>query len=169
MKILLFRIMTVIVLSWSLIVASNVRLYAQDTAAAEASGDPSSNKMDPKLKILLTMAGYGTVGGALLGAASMAYGARFRAIAVGASLGLYVGLIFGGYVLVTHHYSRQTIEGTGPGNLGPYQEFGLERFDHSLLFERETRRIGVSKLSTIDAPAIQNDISFYFDLFKYQF
>ncbi|MBF0363219.1 MAG: hypothetical protein HQK49_19510 [Oligoflexia bacterium] len=62
------------------------------------------------------MATYGTVGGALLGLATMAYGTKFRAVAIGASLGLYAGLIFGGYILASHYYTRQ------PGISSPYDD-----------------------------------------------
>lgn len=62
-----------------------------------------------KARAFLTIAGYGTAGGALLGAASMAFGTSTRAIAQGASLGLYAGLIFGTYVLVSHHQKSKYI------------------------------------------------------------
>lgn len=52
-----------------------------------------------KAKAFLTIVGYGTAGGALLGAASMAFGTSPRAIAQGASIGLYAGIAFGAYVL----------------------------------------------------------------------
>ena len=69
------------------------------TAEAKAQGLP------PKAKAFLVVTGYGTVGGALLGFASMAFGTNSRAIAQGASLGLYAGIIFGTYVLVSHNKS----------------------------------------------------------------
>lgn len=59
-----------------------------------------------KARAFLTIAGYGTAGGALLGLATMAFGNSSRAVAQGASLGLYAGLIFGTYVLVSHHQKR---------------------------------------------------------------
>lgn len=59
-----------------------------------------------KAKAMLTIVGYGTAGGALLGAASMAFGTSTRAVAQGASLGLYAGILFGTYVLVSHHNKR---------------------------------------------------------------
>ncbi|MBF0300791.1 MAG: hypothetical protein HQK51_18930, partial [Oligoflexia bacterium] len=43
----------------------------------------SKAEVDARAKIVLSMATYGTVGGALLGLASMAYGTKFRAVAVG--------------------------------------------------------------------------------------
>jgi hypothetical protein len=72
-----------------------------------------------KAKAILTMAGYGAGGGALLGMASMAFGNTPRAIAQGASLGLYAGLLFGTYVLVSHH-NRQY--GNYDDGSSPYKE-----------------------------------------------
>lgn len=62
--------------------------------------------MDPRVKAMATMAAYGTVGGALLGTASLAFGTEGRSVAVGASLGLYAGLIFGSYVIVSHQLQQ---------------------------------------------------------------
>ena len=67
----------------------------------------SAFAIDPKLKILGTMSGYGVVGGALLGAASMAFGASGRAVAKGASLGLYSGLLFGTYVILSYEIKKR--------------------------------------------------------------
>lgn len=61
-----------------------------------------------KVKAMLTCAGYGTVGGALVGTAAMAFGAKPRAVFVGASLGLYAGLLFGTYVIVSHEYAQES-------------------------------------------------------------
>lgn len=60
-------------------------------------------EMPVKARAFMTILGYGTAGGALVGAASTAFGNSTRAIAQGASLGLYAGIIFGTYVLVSHH------------------------------------------------------------------
>jgi hypothetical protein len=72
-----------------------------------------------KAKAFLTVAAYGAAGGALLGAASLAFGGSTRAIAQGASLGLYAGLLFGTYVLVSHHNKRY---GNYDDNNSPYHE-----------------------------------------------
>jgi len=72
-------------------------------------------EMDPKVKAMLTVAAYGTGAGALLGFASLAFGTKPRAIAMGASLGLYAGLIFGTYILVSHTYK---------GTIDDYEEEG---------------------------------------------
>lgn len=58
--------------------------------------------LEPKAKAFAIICTYGTVGGALLGFASMAFGTDSRVIAQGASLGLYAGIAFGAYVLTTH-------------------------------------------------------------------
>ena len=58
--------------------------------------------MDPKGKAFMIICTYGTVGGALLGFATMAFGTNSRAIAQGASLGLYAGIAFGSYVVSSH-------------------------------------------------------------------
>ena len=72
-----------------------------------------------KAKAFLTIMGYGTAGGAILGAASMAFGNSSRAIAQGASLGLYAGILFGTYVLVSHHQKRY---GSYDDNSSPYKD-----------------------------------------------
>lgn len=72
-----------------------------------------------KAKAFLTIAGYGAGAGAMLGAASMAFGNSSRSIAQGASLGLYAGILFGTYVLVSHHQKRY---GSYDDNSSPYQQ-----------------------------------------------
>lgn len=81
-------------------------LFASPAAKAE---------VDPKLKALGAMAAYGTVGGALLGTASLAFGTSGRSVAIGASLGLYAGLIFGGYVVMTHAMKKRGYQQPGDG------------------------------------------------------
>jgi hypothetical protein len=83
--------------------------------------------IDPKIRILGTMSGYGIVGGALLGTASMAFGASGKAIAKGASLGLYGGLLFGTYVILSYEmkkrgYSEQPRENYYPDSRSPYED-----------------------------------------------
>ncbi len=86
--------------------------------------------MDPRVKIVALNAGYGTVGGALLGTAAMAFGSSTRSVAIGASLGLYLGLIFGGYIVGSHEYRKQQMQRPGgqenyyypDTNDSPYQD-----------------------------------------------
>lgn len=65
--------------------------------------------LDPRVKALGTMALYGTAGGALLGTASLAFGTSGRSVAKGASLGLYAGIIFGSYVVISHAVKQRRI------------------------------------------------------------
>ncbi|MFZ4714847.1 MAG: hypothetical protein ACOYL6_14105 [Bacteriovoracaceae bacterium] len=67
----------------------------------------SAYALDSKIKVLASTSVYGASGGALLGFASMAFGTSARAIAKGASLGLYAGIIFGTYIIVSHYYRPQ--------------------------------------------------------------
>lgn len=76
-------------------------------------------EMPVKAKAFLTICGYGAAGGALLGLATMAFGNSSRAVAQGASLGLYAGILFGGYVLLAHHQKQA---GNYDDNSSPYQE-----------------------------------------------
>lgn len=75
--------------------------------------------LDAKSRAFMVMCTYGTVGGALLGFATMAFGSNSRAIAQGASLGLYGGIIFGSYVIMSHNKSRNAPGGGYPEEQGP--------------------------------------------------
>lgn len=81
--------------------------------------ETSQAQVPPKVKAFLTICGYGAGGGAILGAASTAFGTNARAIPQGASLGLYAGILFGTYVLVSHHQRRY---GNYDDNSSPYQQ-----------------------------------------------
>lgn len=72
-----------------------------------------------KAKAFLTVSAYGAAGGALLGLASMAFGTSSRSVAQGASLGLYAGILFGGYVLISHHNNRY---GSYDDSSSPYRD-----------------------------------------------
>lgn len=79
-----------------------------------------AHAMDPKTKAFLVMCAYGTVGGSLLGFASMAFGTNSRSIAQGASLGLYAGIIFGGYVVSSHNTAKAGGMNDGYDQQDPY-------------------------------------------------
>lgn len=71
-------------------------------------------QMNPRVKAFGAMALYGTAGGALLGTASLAFGSGGRSVAKGASLGLYAGLIFGSYIVISHAYRKHRRENPTP-------------------------------------------------------
>jgi hypothetical protein len=79
----------------------------QAQAATSSSGAGGGSGMDPRARVMITMSTYGAAGGALLGLASMAWGANMRAVFMGASIGLYAGILFGGYLVASHYYYRQ--------------------------------------------------------------
>ncbi len=79
----------------------------------------ASAEIPPKAKAFLVITGYGAGGGALLGVASLAFGSSTKAIAKGASLGLYAGILFGAYVLISHHNKQF---GDYEDNSSPYSE-----------------------------------------------
>jgi hypothetical protein len=66
--------------------------------------------LDPRVKALGTMAVYGTAGGALLGTATLAFGSSGRSVAKGASIGLYAGILFGSYIVISHAYKQHRIK-----------------------------------------------------------
>lgn len=86
------------------------------------------SQMDPRVKALGTMALYGTAGGAILGTATLAFGSSGRSIAKGASIGLYAGIIFGSYIVISHvlkqHRLRnpQRDDNYYPDSDSPYEE-----------------------------------------------
>ena len=96
----------------SLLLVLIVTLFFLNTQEAKA-------QIPPKAKAFITICAYGAGGGAMLGMASMAFGMSSRAIAQGASLGLYAGIFFGTYVLVSHHQKRF---GQYDDKSSPYQD-----------------------------------------------
>jgi hypothetical protein len=104
-------------LRWCLFLTLTLNLGFMNRAQAE---------IPPKAKAFMTVAGYGAGGGALLGLASMAFGTNSRAIAQGASLGLYAGIIFGTYILVSHN---QKSSGYYDDKSSPYQEDNESDYD----------------------------------------
>ncbi len=65
-----------------------------------------ANALDPRAEVMLSVTGYGVAAGTLLGVASLAFDTEARAIAIGASLGLYAGILFGAYIVLSHHYKK---------------------------------------------------------------
>jgi hypothetical protein len=86
-----------------LVITIVISLNLMGMNSAKAEGIP------PKVKAFLIVCGYGTVGGALLGVATLAFDANPRSVAQGASLGLYAGIIFGAYVISSHKTAASDI------------------------------------------------------------
>ena len=124
--------------------------------------------LDPKVKIMGTMAIYGTAGGALLGLATLAFDGEGRNVAKGASLGLYAGLLFGSYVIISHIAKRNNWGGAETSNdyygaPSPYEDAGdYNRMQRSLP-ERKDR------LQQIELNRRGNRTNYYLDLLQVQF
>lgn len=94
-----------------------IALFVAFTPVQEAKA-----QVDPRLKALGMMAAYGAVGGFLLGSASLAFDTPGRSPFIGASLGLYAGIFFGSYVVISHAVKKHQIENPGSGNEDYYPE-----------------------------------------------
>lgn len=115
MKNFKFNLKLIIVVTFTFIVLTS------EISKAHAQVKSNADFLDPKTKAFLVICGYGVVGGGLLGLASMAFGQTSRAIAQGASLGLYAGIIFGAYVIYTHNQELTQPEGNYEQNT-PYDD-----------------------------------------------
>jgi hypothetical protein len=83
--------------------------------------------LNPKVKVLLSTGSYGIIGGALLGTATLAFGTSGRAPAQGASIGLWTGLLFGSYIILSHmiHLSTSDPQDLPYGGDTPYGDSGF--------------------------------------------
>ena len=97
--------------------------------------------INPKLKMVGTMAGYGVVGGALLGTASMAFGSGGRSIAKGASLGLYAGIIFGSYIILNYEMKKRGFGNDSKGDYYPESSGPYENDQTSIAVDIEDYRL----------------------------
>ena len=64
-------------------------------SALAAAPRAEAKEFDPRVKVVLLTSAYGAVGGAVVGLATTAFGAKSRNILMGASLGLYAGIGIG--------------------------------------------------------------------------
>jgi len=100
-------------------------------------------EMNAKSKAFMVVTAYGTVSGALLGFASMAFGNNSRAIAQGASLGLYAGIIFGAYIVSSHNSGvpLEEDDSQGFGNEYPDEGGGFPQEDDPGSFFGSPKRV----------------------------
>ncbi|MCY4524676.1 MAG: hypothetical protein OXB84_08060 [Halobacteriovoraceae bacterium] len=148
------------------LVLLSVSLYPPETTA----------EMDPRVRTVLFMSGFGTVGGALLGMASKAFNnsdSFGRAVTKGASLGLYAGILFSSYIVITHHlrsgrmsdeeglypHEAASIYEEGSGGDYPYDD-GRLRYKEPSSFQQAS--YGMEK-------PVRFLPLFYFNILKFQF
>lgn len=136
----------------------------------------------PRVKALGAMAAYGTVGGALLGTASLAFGASGRAVAKGASIGLYAGLLFGGYVVMSHAYKKhqqenpQPQENYYPGVESPYEDGGAVADPDAGYYWMPARELELEAQQDLQSPSgpsgssrFKKALQFYVPVFNISF
>lgn len=151
---------------------------------------PEAKAIEPKVKAVLTMAAYGTVGGALLGAASLAFDTGGRSVAIGASLGLYAGIIFGSFIVVSHKMKKYREQNPvpkdnyypGTDGQSPYENdsgggswFGggddeeEQRWNPKISLEDLSPANGHEKIMNWKSKASKHTPVFYMNLWNYQF
>lgn len=152
------------------------------------SYSPNALSIEPKVKAVITMAGYGTVGGALLGAASLAFDTGGRSVAIGASVGLYIGLIFGSFIVVSHKLKAYNAENPVPKDnyypntdgQGPYQGGGgggwfggdeeqEQLWNPTISLDDLSIQTAHQKIIQWKSKARRNNPVFYMNLWNYQF
>jgi hypothetical protein len=118
-----------------------------------------AQQIPPKVQVFLTVCGYGTVGGALLGFATMAFDSSTIAIAQGASLGLYAGILFGTYVLLTYNDDPYSNEGT----------YSLNNMNNNMFLAKMTEIEAKSLISYMPNSQSKQKIPLYLNLLNYKF
>ncbi|MBC7714990.1 MAG: hypothetical protein H7177_16710 [Rhizobacter sp.] len=135
-------------------------LFSSVSQAAAGGG------FDPKLKMMATMAGYGVVGGALLGTATLAFGAGGRSIAKGASLGLYAGLIFGGYIIFNYEMKKRGYQ-ESKGDYYPESNSPYENNDRGSIEKVELQDYRLAQFENKKDP--KSDPLFFMNFLKMEF
>ncbi len=125
----------------------------------------SQAAIDPKLKMVATMAGYGAVGGALLGTASLAFGSGGRSIAKGASLGLYAGIIFGSYIILNYEMKKRGFGAEEKGDYYPESDSTYDNEQTNVLVDIEEYRL--AQFENKKDP--KKDPKFFMNFLNYEF
>lgn len=93
-----------------LLLAFGGRVHAATETTSQTQGSPV-------IKGIMIGTGYGLLGGTCLGIASLAFSQNpsknFRNIAVGASIGLYAGILFGTYIGIKAKKQQEYLEQPG--------------------------------------------------------
>lgn len=124
--------------------------------------------LERSFKTFGTSALWGTLGGALLGTASMAFGMNASAVAKGASLGLYAGLLYGGYLIVDYGMGPPS----EPNIKGRYQSpggGGYDADDYDDLYYGSRWKPGIDGLKGNKKSLEDNGIKIFFNLFQTNF
>lgn len=142
---------------------------------------PAKAQSSAKSKAFLIVTAYGTALGALLGVASLAFDAKPRAVAQGASLGLYAGIIFGTYVITSAGKKNEIAPGSYQDAITPYAEDVLPPSDEPYsensgggFFDTpqrsQTNTISFQDdMSQFQSKSSRNSVPLYFELMRMSF
>ena len=127
----------------------------------------SAFEVDPRAKVFLIMTAYGTVGGFLLGGAMLAFDAPSRSPFVGASLGLYSGILFGSYVVVSHQMEEERKK--NPQNYLEEDAVDDDPFGNVSSQVIQEYHSAIPSYLDLRQPGFQREKSFYINLVRYSF
>jgi hypothetical protein len=101
----------------------SVNVFAASDPQTASSGSSANTPAElASFKDLILMSAYGTVAGMIVGAATLAFTAhpmsKLKRVAIGASLGLYVGIILGGLIMLDKSLGSQNSIFDTPGGQG---------------------------------------------------
>ena len=126
-----------------------------------------SATLERSFKTFGTSALWGTLGGALLGGAAMAFGTNASSIAKGASLGLYAGLLYGGYLMVDYNMNN-----SAPDINNRYQSpggGGYDPDDYNDLYFGNRWKPGIGGWKSSKENTEDNGLKVFFNLFRTNF
>ena len=133
-----------------------VRIFFLGVLLSLMSENSQAQVVDPRIKVISVITVYSIIGGTLLGLAAINFGAKKRSPFIGASLGLYSGVLFGSYLVIGHMYNtykrdnqvpddnnyydtNSLYEDTGSGgsNMSDIYEYQRSLNSHSKIFWRK--------------------------------
>jgi len=126
-----------------------------------------ASTLERSFKTFGTSALWGSLGGALLGGAAMAFGTNVSSIAKGASLGLYAGLLYGGYLMVDY-----SMNNSRPNIKGRYQTPGGGGYnpdDYDDLYFGNRWKPGIGGWKRNKSSGEDNGLEVFFNLFQKNF
>ena len=126
-----------------------------------------SATLERSFKTFGTSALWGTLGGALLGGAAMAFGTNASSIAKGASLGLYAGLLYGGYLMVD--YGMNNSESDMDGRYQSPGGGGYDSQDYNDLYFGNRWKPGIGGWKNNKKSKEDNGLKVFFNLFQTNF
>lgn len=118
--------------------------------ATSTSG--SAKSLDPRVKAVILTSAYGTIGGAVVGLATTAFGGDENNIFIGASLGLYAGIGIGLFLIFNPR--RPKVHETSPDDYDRYEDEGA--MQGAFLNVSPKRKIAFAMPEVVFTPDLKN-------------